>query len=84
MTERLPEPERRLTEAQVESLRDLCDRYGVEYSPDHYHVYPPDSVMMPGWAEGFIGGQTHAPKEYGGTDKATIYIGCDPDGRCHS
>lgn len=76
--ERLPQPERKLTIAQAATLAGLCLRYEVDYDPNHYYIHPADDWMMPGWAEGFIGGydiqETHP----------TIFIGCGPDGRSHS
>jgi hypothetical protein len=89
MSERLPEPEKpRLTEAQEATLRDLCERYRVEYDPDHYHVNPPDSVIAPGYAEGWLGGGHHANpqymKPYEPAGHPTIYVGVDPEGRANS
>ncbi|SIS12060.1 hypothetical protein [Williamsia sterculiae] len=78
MTERYsPEPEAlRLNDAQVEALERICARYGVEYDPGHYFIYPPGSVMMSGYAEGWVGGTDYAHR--------TLYIGVSPDGRISS
>lgn len=62
-----------MTDAQEEKLRDLCERYGVEYDPEHYRLYPSNASMMAGWVEGWIGGQP-----------GTIYVGVDRDGSSHS
>lgn len=82
--ERLPntEHEPRLNEAQEASLRQLCDRYEVEYQADHYTVWPEDSFIMPGYAEGWIGGPDHA-KDCG-TGAVTIYVGVSPTGEVSS
>lgn len=62
-----------MTEAQEATLRRLCLGYRVEFLPEHYRVYPADSWMMPGWAEGWIGGSP-----------GTIYVGVSPEGEAHS
>ncbi len=62
-----------MTEAQQARLRQLCAGYRVPFDESHYHLYPPTSIMMPGWVEGWIGG---AP--------GTIYIGVSPEGDSHS
>lgn len=79
MSERLPSPEyqepqrRRPNEAQAAKLQALCDAYRVEYNPDHYFVYPPESMMVAGYAEGWIGGQP-----------GTLYVGVSPEGHANS
>jgi hypothetical protein len=78
VSEQLTTPERSLTEAQVGSLQNLCERYGVEYRADDYFIYPADSFMMPGWAEGWVGGHEIQ------WEHPTIYVGCSPEGKCHS
>lgn len=86
--ETLPQPERRLTTAQEESLRTLCEWYQVEYAPDHYYVHPADDWMMPGYATGWLGGNHHVNPAYGEPEeprgKATIYVGCSPTGEVSS
>jgi hypothetical protein len=89
MSERLSEPDRpELTPAQDSALRNICGRYGVEYAREHYFVYPPDSVMMAGWAEGWVGGRRHANPQYAAPEqpagKPTIYVGVSPEGEVHS
>lgn len=74
MTERIPERPP-LTEAQESALRDLCDRYKVQYSADHYHHtfdLPEDYVA------GFVGGY-----EIQAT-RPTLFIGCSGTGEIHS
>ncbi len=70
--------EPQLNEAQQTALQGICDRYGVGYNPTHYLVYPADAVMMPGWAEGWVGG-ADIQQEH-----RTIYVGCSPDGEINS
>jgi len=85
MSECAPTPERpSLSEAQEKSLRHLCERYGVEYAAEHYRVYPTNSMFMPGWAEGWVGGGRHANpdymKPYEPAGHPTIFVGCSPEG----
>ena len=47
----------RMNEAQRNALWALCGRYGVPFREDDYRVYPPDSWMMKGYVEGWIGGR---------------------------
>ena len=55
MTEHLSQHERRSpNDTQETALRTLCDCYGVSYAAEHYYVYPPDSFMMAGYAEGWL------------------------------
>lgn len=76
------QPERqqypRPNEAQEASLRAICGRYQVEYRDGDYFVYPENAWMMPGWAEGFVGG-----KEIQATHP-TIYCGVSPEGQVHT
>lgn len=70
-----PTPERKLTEAQEAALRDLCSRYGVGYSAEHYASrfdLPADYVA------GWVGG--HEVQE----TRPTIYVGVDGEGRVSS
>jgi hypothetical protein len=62
-----------LNMAQQSKLVSLCERFGVENDRSHYLLHPPGSVMMPGWAEGWLGG---AP--------GTLYVGVSPEGDSHS
>jgi hypothetical protein len=62
-----------MTEAQEAKLRQLCDAYNVEFDAGQYLVFPADSWMMPGWAEGWVGG-----------DPTTIFVGVSPTGESHS
>jgi hypothetical protein len=62
-----------MNEAQRASLQRLSERYGVPFDESHYLVHPPTSCMMPGWAEGWVGGSP-----------GTIYVGCSPEGDTHS
>ena len=75
--EQLPLPPEHLTAAQDEALRGICERYYVDYVPDHYQHRHLD-YLPEGWVSGWVGGQeiqaTHP----------TIYIGCAPDGRVSS
>lgn len=80
-----------MTDAQEAKLRNLCERYGVEFDLAHYIVFPADSLMMPGWAEGWIGGPEHANPQYHTfqpgerqSAKHTIYVGVSPEGDSHS
>jgi hypothetical protein len=60
---------------QQAALFGICGRYNVPYDASHYLVHPWDAWMMPGFAEGWVGGheiQATTP---------TIYCGVDPDGR---
>jgi hypothetical protein len=79
MSEQLPTPEApKFTEAQELALQRICERYKVNYSPDHYFRYPDDSFMMPGWCEGWVGGMELQQ------ERRTLYIGVSPEGECHS
>lgn len=69
-----------MTMAQQAKLYLLCQRYEVEYDPQHYYVYPKGQPWMDGWAEGWVGGIDHMK----GTEHPTIYVGVDPLGRSHS
>jgi hypothetical protein len=62
-----------MTPAQEQRLRQLCTNYNVEFDPSDYIEYPPDSFMMPGWVEGWVGGV-----------ERTIYVGVSPEGDSHS
>jgi hypothetical protein len=78
----------RMTEAQVAALGNLCARYNVDFDENHYLVHPETSVMMPGYAEGWLGGRRHANPKYQEPEQPartpTIYVGCDPEGNVHS
>lgn len=63
----------RMTQAQRDRLWALCGSYNVPFSEDHYQVFKLDSSMMPGWAEGWIGGK-----------HGTLYVGVSPEGDSHS
>lgn len=67
-----------MNENQRTALRNLCERYSVEFDETHYVVNSPTSWTLPGYAEGWVGGYalqaTHP----------TLYVGCDPDGRISS
>lgn len=63
-----------MTPQQEATLRRLCASYCVPFDPAHYRVYPADSWMMPGWAEGWIGGPNWA----------RIYVGVSPTGEANS
>lgn len=81
-----------MNEAQEEALRRLCERYGVEFDKAHYLVHADDSFMMPGYAEGWVGGMAHAnpqyvpnlPPDVVRSAKHTIFVGCDREGRISS
>jgi len=62
-----------MTDAQVARLTRLCEAYDVAFDPTHYLVYGANSWMMPGWAEGWVGGKP-----------GTIYVGVSPTGESHS
>lgn len=79
MSERLSSPEQPgMTVQQETALRGICDRYEVGYDPSHYFVYPDDSAMMAGWAEGWVGG-AEIQREH-----PTIYCGVSPEGQIHT
>lgn len=86
--EQVPSPEQRLTDAQETTLRALCENYRVDFDPNHYFVYPLDSHWMPGWAEGWLGGTTHANPQYQEPAEPrgapTVYVGVDREGNAHS
>lgn len=63
---------------QRTALRNLCERYRVEFSESDYVVNSPDSWTLPGYAEGWIGGYAVQ------TTHPTLYVGCAPDGRISS
>lgn len=63
----------KMTQEQFDKLSDLCHRYKVKMKLSDYVVYGQHSIMMPGWAEGWIGGQ-----------KSTLYVGVSPEGDSHS
>jgi hypothetical protein len=67
---------KRLTKAQRDRLQELCISYKVKFREDDYPLFPLDAFMMPGWAEGWIGG-----KECVGS---TLYVGVSPTGESHS
>jgi len=74
-----------MTLEQEFALSKLCDRYSVPFDPKHYVVYSDESAIMPGWVEGWIGGQEHASADYGGTAlPTTIYCGVSPEGQIHT
>ena len=73
-----------LTIAQRNSLKDISTRYGVEFRESDYFIYALDATMMAGWAEGWVGGNDHAPNHLGGSAKPTIYVGVSPEGQIHS
>lgn len=84
-----PTPERRVpNEAQEAALRRLCEWYNVEYSPEHYYVYPSHAWMMPGYAEGWLGGAHHANPHYAVPEEprghSTIFVGVSPEGEVSS
>jgi len=62
-----------MTAPQREKLELLCARYDVTFTESDYLVYSQDSSMMPGWAEGWIGGSP-----------GTLYVGVSPEGDSHS
>lgn len=68
----------RMNDAQELALRRLCQNYGVEFHHEDYIVFGPDSFMLPGWVEGWIGGYTDQ-----GPAK-TIYVGVSPTGDVNS
>jgi hypothetical protein len=65
-----------LTNEQYAKLRSLCDRYRVPFDPTHYRTSSPNAVMLPGYAEGWVGGVDQADQ--------TIYVGVAPNGDAHS
>jgi hypothetical protein len=78
LKERLDYEDNGMNMRQQAALFNLCGRYNVQYDASHYLVHPWDAWVMPGFAEGFVGGydiqETHP----------TIYVGCDPEGRISS
>lgn len=72
-----------MTPAQEQRLRQLCANYNVEFDPSDYIEYPPDSFMMPGWVEGWVGGVERGPDGFK-PRKHTIYVGVSPEGDSHS
>ena len=65
-----------MTDAQRTKLQTLCERYRVTFTESDYLVFSQDSSMMPGWAEGWVGGLTQAGR--------TLYVGVSPEGDSHS
>lgn len=63
----------RMTRPQELALIQLCGRFGVEFKAEDYIVYPDTSPIMPGYAEGWLGGVN-----------TTLFVGCDRDGRISS
>jgi hypothetical protein len=63
----------RMTYAQRDRLWEMCGNYGVHFDEKHYQVNLLTSNMMPGWVEGWIGGEP-----------GTIYVGVSPEGESHS
>lgn len=76
--------ERRMTVKQRDKLWAVCGGYNVPFREDDYFVYSPESTMMAGWAEGWVGGRNHATGDRGGTEKPTIYVGVSPEGDSHT
>lgn len=74
----------RLDDAQERALRDLCERYSVEFDPLHYR----QSFDLPlGYVSGWVGGHEHAPLSAVGFvagAKPTIYVGVSPAGEVSS
>jgi hypothetical protein len=64
----------KMTQEQFDKLTYLCKRYKVDMKIADYLVYPEQSFMMPGWAEGWVGGEAGS----------TIYVGVSPQGDSHS
>jgi hypothetical protein len=75
MTERQPSSEHQLTMLQEAALSSLCERYEVEYHPDHYR---PVFDLPPDWVAGWVGGIAQQDV------RRTIYVGCSPEGEIHS
>lgn len=65
-----------MNDAQREALRAICARYDVPFDEADYLVHGYDAWMMPGYAEGWVGGAYHAC--------LTIFVGVDPEGRISS
>lgn len=65
-----------MNEAQVLALWRLCRRYGVPFREDDYH---PAFDLPAGYYAGWIGGSNHAI-----APRATIYVGCSPEGEISS
>ena len=71
-----------MTQEQFDKLSVLCERFHVSMAITDYFVYSQDSSMMPGYAEGWVGGPNH---NGGLIDKhKTIYVGVEPNGDSHS
>ena len=64
-----------MTEAQMEALTSLCERYKVPFRPEHYR---PTFDLPSDWVAGWVGGY-EIQEEH-----PTIYVGCSPDGRISS
>lgn len=71
-----------MNDAQRAALRNLCEGFKVPFDESHYFTYPADGWMMPGWCEGWLGGSEHSADRDG--RGGTIYVGCSPEGGCHS
>jgi hypothetical protein len=81
-----------LTDAQIEALKNLCDRYGVEFRESDYTR----AFDLPnGWVNGWVGGIECRTQEWNEiaqawvrrdprVHKLTIFVGCDPEGRISS
>jgi hypothetical protein len=70
-----------MTNQQAQTLRTLCERYGVAYDPEHY---TPAFDLPTGWVNGWVGGREHATLVLGGSARPTIYVGVSPEGEAHS
>lgn len=66
----------KMTQEQFDKLSDLCRRYDVKMHISDYVVNHENSPFTPGWAEGWVGGQTRS--------KRTLYVGVSPEGESHS
>jgi hypothetical protein len=74
-----------MTQEQFDKLRVLCDRYNVDMAIADYFVNSQDSSIMPGWVEGWVGGDRYkAIPVQTSIQKPTIYIGVSPEGDSHS
>lgn len=60
-----------MSEAQEKALRDLCERYRVDFDPAHY--LPAMFGLPSGYVSGWVGGVV-----------TTIYVGVGPLGEVSS
>ena len=69
------EPHHHLTFLQDVALAAICERYHVDYRPEHYQ---PTFDLPEGYVAGWVGGADIQKTQ------PTIYVGCSPEGQMSS